>query len=69
LRDKLELKLVPDENVKIGVAMNERIAGIAFPDLKGKMDFNSGFTSGSIHFHKWCRDLFSFYWNRLKKPF
>jgi predicted transcriptional regulator len=56
LRDKLELKLVPDENVKIGIAMNEKIAGIAFPDLKGKMDFNSGFTSGSIDFHKWCGD-------------
>jgi len=68
LRDKLELKLVPDENVKIGVAMNERIAGIAFPDLKGKMDFNSGFTSGSIDFHRWCRDLFSCYWNSLKNP-
>src|SRR5215471_10403416 len=66
LRDKLELKLVPDENIKIGVAMNERIAGIAFPDLKGKMDFNSGFTSGSIDFHRWCRDLFSCYWNSLK---
>jgi predicted transcriptional regulator len=69
LRDKLELKHVSDENVKIGVAMNEKIAGIAFPDLKGKMDFNSGFTSSSIDFHKWCRDLFSFYWNTLKKPF
>jgi predicted transcriptional regulator len=67
LRDKLELKLVPDENVKIGIAMNEKIAGIAFPDLKGKMDFNSGFTSSSIDFHKWCCDLFSFYWNGLKK--
>ena len=65
LRDKLELKLVPDENVKIGIAMNEKIAGIAFPDLKGKMDFNSGFTSGS----NWCVDLFSFYSNRLKKLF
>jgi predicted transcriptional regulator len=41
LKDKLELKLVPDENIKIGIAMNEKIAGIAFPDLKGKMDFNS----------------------------
>jgi predicted transcriptional regulator len=67
LRDKLELKLVPGENIKI--AMNEKIAGIAFPDLKGKMDFNSGFTSGSIDFHKWCGGLFSFYSNRLKKPF
>jgi len=35
--DKLELKLVPDENVKIGIAMNEKIAAIAFPDLKDKM--------------------------------
>jgi len=69
LRDKLELKLVPDENIKIGIAMNEKIAGIAFPDLKGKMDFNSGFTSGSIDFHKWCGDLFIFYSNRLKRPF
>jgi predicted transcriptional regulator len=69
LKDKLELKLVRDENVKIGIAMNENIAGIAFPDLKGKMDFNSGFTSGSIDFHKWCGDLFSCYWNSLKNPF
>jgi predicted transcriptional regulator len=69
LKDKLELKLVPDESIKIGIAMNEKIAGIAFPDLKGKMDFNSGFTSGSIDFHKWCSDLFIFYSNRLKKPF
>jgi len=30
--EKLELKLVPDENVKIGIAMNEKIAVIAFPD-------------------------------------
>jgi len=62
------LKLVPDENIKIGIAMDEKIAGIACPDLKGKMDFNSGFTSGSIDFHKWCSDLFSCYWNRLKRP-
>jgi predicted transcriptional regulator len=67
LRDKLELKLVPDEKIKIGIAMNEKIAGIAFPDLKGKMDFDSGFTSGSIEFHKWCCDIFSFYWNGLTK--
>jgi hypothetical protein len=46
-----ELKLVPDE-IKIGIAINEKIVGIAFPDLKG-------FTSGSIDFHKWCSDLFS----------
>jgi predicted transcriptional regulator len=50
LKDKLELKLVSDENVRIGIAMNEKIAGVAFPDLKGRMDFNFGFASGSIDF-------------------
>ena len=30
LKDKLELKLVPDENIKIGIAMNEKIAGMLF---------------------------------------
>jgi predicted transcriptional regulator len=69
LGDKLELKLLPDENVKVGIAMNEKIAGMCFPDLKGKMDFNVGFTSSNIDFHKWCNDLFTFYWNRSKKPF
>jgi hypothetical protein len=55
------------QNIKIGIAMNEKLVGIAFPDLKGKMDFNSGFTSGSIDFHEWRGDIFSFYSNSLKK--
>ncbi|PWU78825.1 MAG: hypothetical protein DLM72_20570 [Candidatus Nitrosopolaris wilkensis] len=69
LGNKLELKLLPDESVKVAKAMNEKIAGITFSDLKGKMDFNSGFASSTINFHKWCNDLFTFYWNRSKKPF
>jgi len=69
LGDRLELKLVPDENVKVGIAMNEKIAGMCFPDLNGKMDFNSGFTSSNSDFRKWCKDLFSFYWDRSKTPF
>jgi len=69
LGNKLELKLLPDENVKVAIAMNEEIAGIALPDLKGKIDFDSGFTSSNIDFHKWCDDLFTFYWDRSKKPF
>lgn len=69
LGDKLELKLLADEDVKVSIAMNEKIAGMTFPDLKGKMDFNSGFTSNNIDFHKWCNDIFSFYWNRSMKAF
>ncbi len=69
LGNKFELKLLPDENVKVAIALNEKIAGITFPDLKGKMDFDSGFTSSSIDFHRWCIDLFTSYWDRSKKPF
>jgi len=57
------MELVQYVDIMPLIAMNEKIAGIAFPDLKGKTDFNSGFRSDSINFHEWCRDLFSFYWN------
>jgi hypothetical protein len=48
--------VLPDENIKVGIAMNEKIAGITFADLKGKIDF---FTSSSVDFHRWCHDLFT----------
>jgi predicted transcriptional regulator len=69
LGNKLELKLLSDENTKIAIAMNEKIAGVSFPDLNRKMDFDSGFMSSSLDFHKWCNDVFNFYWDRSKKPF
>ena len=61
LRDKLELKLLGNEDVKVAIAMNENIARISFSDLRGKMAFNSGFASGNTDFHKWCNDLFTFF--------
>jgi hypothetical protein len=41
LGDKLELKLLGNEDVKVAIAMNENIARISFSDLRGKMAFNS----------------------------
>jgi predicted transcriptional regulator len=71
LGDRLVLRLLPDKDVKVAIALNEKIAGIVFPDLRGKIDFDSGFSSGSSdddsgnsNFHKWCSDLFVLYWNR-----
>ncbi len=47
--------------------MNEKIAGVCIPDLKGKIDFNSGFRGMSdTEFHNWCRDLFEYYWSKSK---
>jgi predicted transcriptional regulator len=64
LRSKVEVRLV--EKVHAGLALNEKTAGVTFPDLAGKIDFNSGFASGDPKFRKWCTDLFMFHWNIAK---
>ncbi len=65
---ELEIRAIEEQgNVPVGIAMNEKIAGICFPDLKGKIDFNSGFRGTSnTEFHGWCRDLFEYYWSKSK---
>jgi predicted transcriptional regulator len=61
---KVELRVV--DRVKAGLAMNERKAGVTFPDVTGKIDFNGGFGSVDPSFHKWSADLFMFHWNKAK---
>ena len=39
LGNKLELKPLPDENVKVAIAINEKIDGIIFSDFKGNRLF------------------------------
>jgi predicted transcriptional regulator len=50
-----------------GIALNEKVAGLLLPDLKGSLDFNSGFISSSLSFCKWCQDLFGYVWDRSEK--
>jgi predicted transcriptional regulator len=61
---KVDLRSVG--KVCAGLALNEKTAGVTFPDLTGKIDFNSGFAGDDLKFHKWCADLFMFYWNEAK---
>ena len=63
LGDRIELGVV---NVQIGMAMNEKVAGVCFPDLQGRIDFSYGFRGSSSTFHKWCGDLFNFYWKKSR---
>ncbi len=67
-KHELEVRTIEEQgNVSVGIAMNEKMAGICFPDLKGKIDFNSGFRGTSdTEFHGWCRDLFEYYWSKSK---
>ena len=61
---RIELRLLP--KVHAGLALNEKTAGVAFPDLSGKIDFNSGFAGADPKFRKWCADLFTLGWNEGK---
>jgi predicted transcriptional regulator len=67
-KGRIEYHLIEDPNdIKAGMALNEKIAGFTFPDITGKIDFNSGFRSNNPLFRKWCQDLFVFHWNKKGK--
>jgi predicted transcriptional regulator len=67
-KGRIEYNLIEDPiDIKTGIAMNEKIAGVTFPDAMGKLDFNGGFRSDNPLFHKWCQDLFVSHWNKKGK--
>jgi predicted transcriptional regulator len=67
-KDRIEYHLIEDPNdINAGIALNEKVAGLTFPDTTGKLDFNSGFGSSDPIFRTWCQDLFEFHWNKAGK--
>jgi len=64
-KGRIEYHLIEDPNdIKAGIALNEKIAGVTFHSTMGNLDFNSGFRSSNPLFRKWCEDLFVFHWNK-----
>jgi len=63
--DSIEARFA--NQVNAGIAMNESLAGVVFPDLSGRIDFGCGFAGSNQTFHGWCRDLFVYYWEHAKK--
>jgi predicted transcriptional regulator len=55
------------DQVRAGIAMNDSMAGVVFPELSGKIDFSCGFAGANQGFHRWCRDLFLYHWEEGKK--
>jgi predicted transcriptional regulator len=54
------------ENLQVYLWMNEKNVGmLAFPTTTGRFDY-LGFSSTDEGTHKWCRDLYSYYWERAK---
>jgi predicted transcriptional regulator len=67
-KGRIEYHLIEDPNdIQVGIAMNEKIAGVSFLDNTGKLDFNTGFRSSNPLFRKWCQDLFVIHWNKKGK--
>jgi predicted transcriptional regulator len=64
-RGKVELGLV--ERVEVAMALSESVAGVAFPDLTGRLDFDKGLRSRDPLFHAWCSDLFEHHWGRVRR--
>lgn len=64
---RFEIGLVDD--VRIALAMNERIAAIVLPTLDGRIDYGQGFCGDSQNFHQWCSDLFRYYWEKSVKKY
>lgn len=63
--ENFDLRFLDD--LKAGIAMNERRAGVTFADLKGKLDMSSGFGSDDRGIRSWCKDLFLYYWQTAGK--
>ena len=64
-KGRIEYHLIEDPgDIKAGIALNEEVAGVIFPDPMGKLDFNGGFRSSNPLFRKWCEDLFVIHWNK-----
>jgi len=55
------------DTVKVGIAVNEKMGGVVFPDLAGRADFSSGFIGYTPNFQRWCSDLFDYYWENSRK--
>ena len=53
------------ERVDVVIVMSEKNARIAFPTVDEKMD-HIGFGSKDEIAHKWCKDLFEYYWEKAK---
>lgn len=53
------------KRVDVVIVMSEKKARIAFPTADDKMD-HIGFGSTGEMSHKWCKDLFEYYWEKAK---
>lgn len=54
------------DEIKISIVMTEKSAVFHLPARDGKIAFSTAFFSRDEEFHKWCEDLFLYYWERAR---
>ena len=54
------------DEIKISIGMTEKSVGFCLPARGGKIDFSTSFGSRDEEFHKWCEDLFLYYWEKAR---
>lgn len=62
---KIERKEIKIANIVL--ILNEKEAGIIFPNVDGEPDLRSMFYGNGVAFQDWCLDFFEFYWKKSKK--
>jgi predicted transcriptional regulator len=65
--ERFEIGLV--EDMRLVLAMNEKMAAFGLPTLDGRPDYSRGLVGDSAPFHGWCCDLFSHYWEASIKKY
>jgi predicted transcriptional regulator len=55
------------KEVDVILVLSEKQARLAFPTVSGTMDY-IGFGATDEQAHKWCSDLFMYYWQKAGKP-
>jgi predicted transcriptional regulator len=58
------LQIARMAEVELTIAMNEKTAAVYFQNRDGQMDFMRGFASEESTFHRWCEDIFCFFWSQ-----
>ena len=55
-------------SIPLALALNERVAGVAFRLSGGEIDYSHALGGDQEPFHRWCQDLFEHYWESTR-PF
>jgi predicted transcriptional regulator len=53
------------QKVDLVIVVTEKVAAFCLPNLNARIDY-TGFGGSDPKFHRWCKDLFLYYWDKAK---